>query len=103
VPAELRNTAEAKLLAEFADPKVYNIVQLIYRSKHYEGNTKDCEFSRLSMADHWRAGYEDAVQALQHKEIFERPSSEEGFRAFDFDDTGRADREAARPPAKASS
>jgi len=84
VPPELRESAEAKILSEFADPKVYNIVQLIYRSKHYEGNTKDCEFSRLSMADHWRAGYDDAVRALEHGEIFQRPSSEEGFRAFDF-------------------
>lgn len=81
---EARQTVEARLLAEFADPKVYNIVQLIYRSKRYEGNSKDYEFSRLSMADHWRAGYEDAVQTLQHREIFERPADEEGFRAFDF-------------------
>jgi NTE family protein len=102
-PEDLRNTAEAKLLTEFADPKVYNIVQLIYRAKHYEGNTKDCEFSRLSMADHWRAGYDDAVRALQHKEIFERPSSEEGFRAFDFGGPDGTDREAVRRRAKVSS
>jgi NTE family protein len=92
VPAALRTTAEARLLADFADLKGYNIVQLIYRSKHYEGNTKDCEFSRLSMADHWGAGYEDAVRALAHKEIFERPSPEEGFRAFDFQDEQSAAR-----------
>ena len=96
VPAELRDTAEGRLLGEFADLKVCNIVQLIYRSKHYEGNTKDCEFSRLSMADHWGAGYDDAVRALQHKEIFERPSAEEGFRAFDFQDEQSAAGDAAR-------
>jgi NTE family protein len=99
-PEDLHNTPEAKLLAEFADPKVCNIVQLIYRSKRYEGNTKDCEFSRLSMADHWRAGYDDAALALQHKEIFERPSSEEGFRAFDFEDAGRSDRAPIRRQAE---
>jgi NTE family protein len=86
VPENLRQTAEAKILGEFADLKVYNVVQLIYRSKQYEGDCKDYEFSRLSKADHWRAGHEDAVRALAHKEIFERPSNEEGFRAFDFDD-----------------
>jgi NTE family protein len=91
VAAGLHESPEAKVLAEFADLKVYNIVQLIYRSKNYEGNSKDCEFSRLSMADHWRAGYEDAVRALQHKEIFERPSAEEGYRAFDFEDGRTAD------------
>jgi NTE family protein len=86
LPADLRDTPEARILANFADRKVYSVVQLIYRSKHYEGNTKDCEFSRLSLADHWRAGYDDAVRALQHKEIFERPTPEEGFRTFDFQD-----------------
>jgi NTE family protein len=89
VPDTLLGTPEAKVLTEFADLKVCNIVQLIYRSKHYEGNSKDCEFSRLSMADHWRAGHEDAVGALRRQEIFERPTSEEGFRSFDFGDSRR--------------
>ncbi len=85
LPAELRSTEEAKLLAEFADMKVYNIVQLIYRSKKYEAESKDYEFSHLSMAEHWRAGREDAARALRHKAILERPSSEnDGFQAFDF-------------------
>ena len=97
---DCRKTAEEKFLTEFADLKVYNIVQLIYRSKHYEGNSKDYEFSRLSMADHWRAGYRDAVQALRHKEIFERPDNEEGFRAFDFEDGARADRKSIRQKEK---
>ena len=35
-----------------ADHKVYNIIQLIYRSKHYEGHSKDYEFSRLHA---WRS------------------------------------------------
>jgi Patatin phospholipase len=38
-----------------ADRKV--IVHLIYRSRHYEGHSKDYEFSPLTMEDHWRAGY----------------------------------------------
>ena len=75
---------QLRLLKEFADRKVYNVVQLIYRSKHYEGNSKDYEFSRFSMAEHWEAGYEDAMRALKHKEILERPDNKEGFRSFDF-------------------
>ncbi len=86
LPPEGRASAEGKMLSAFADLKVYNIVQLIYRSKHYEGNSKDYEFSRLSMADHWSAGHADALRALRHDEIFERPDSIEGFRSFDFDE-----------------
>src|SRR5690349_13642942 len=45
LPDELRDSEEAKLLSSSADHKVFNIVQLIYRSKHYEGHSKDYEFS----------------------------------------------------------
>jgi NTE family protein len=83
-PEPFRHSDEARLLTEFADRKIYNIVQLIYRAKHYEGHSRDYEFSRLSMADHWRAGRDDAIRALRRKEIFERHNSDEGFRAFDF-------------------
>ncbi len=99
-PENLRKTAEARFLTEFADLKVYNVVQLIYRSKHYEGNSKDYEFSRLSMAEHWRAGHGDAVRALQHKEIFERSSNEEGFQAFDFAGDDHSNAEANRQKEK---
>lgn len=84
VPAALRETEEARLLRDFADFKYYNLVQLIYRSKHYEGNSKDYQFSRLSMTDHWRAGYDDAVRTLRHKEIFEPPKDQQSFQSFDF-------------------
>ena len=61
-----------------ADHKVYNLIQLIYRSKHYEGHSKDYEFSRLSMEEHWRAGYHDAVRTLRHPEALQRPDNQEG-------------------------
>jgi NTE family protein len=60
LPEDLRNSPEAMVLSTAADRKVYNIAHLIYRAKDYEGHSKDYEFSRLSMEDHWRAGYHDA-------------------------------------------
>jgi len=59
---DLKVSEEATMLRPLADHKVYNIVHLIYRSKHYEGHSKDYEFSRLTMEDHWRAGYHDAAR-----------------------------------------
>jgi NTE family protein len=100
LPPALRESAEAKVLADFADPKVYNIVQLIYRSKNYEGNSKDYEFSHLSMTEHWAAGRKDAARALAHKQILERPATEDGFQAFDF---GWPYRESLEQAEKASS
>jgi NTE family protein len=84
LPPELKASPEIEHLSRFSDPKLYNIVQLIYRSKDYEGNTMDYEFSRSSMEDHWRAGYEDALRALSHKEIFVRPDCADGYVSFDF-------------------
>jgi NTE family protein len=84
VPDELKTSPQAKILRRMADHKVYNIVHLIYRSKHYEGNSKDYEFSRRSMEDHWRAGYEDAVRTLKHPRIFERPRNHDGVATFDL-------------------
>ena len=66
---------DLKILKSVASDKVYNIIQLIYRARNYEGHSKDYEFSRLSMQDHWRAGYHDAVRTLRHPEVLTRPTS----------------------------
>jgi NTE family protein len=84
LPHDAPRPPEYDLLAEFADEKVYNIVQLIYRSKHYEGNSKDYEFSRQTMEEHWRSGYQDARRALRHKRVFQRPDSRDGVATFDL-------------------
>jgi hypothetical protein len=46
---------EAQLLRPVGDHKAYNIVHLIYRARNYEGHSKDYDFSRASMQEHWRA------------------------------------------------
>ena len=65
LPETLRNGPEAQLLCPLGDRRVYNIVHLIYRAKTYEGNSKDYDFSRASMEEHWRAGYYDARCAIR--------------------------------------
>jgi NTE family protein len=84
LPEELRGLPEVAMLAAEANDKVCNIVHLIYRSKKYEGNAKDYEFSRRTMEEHWLSGYRDAVHSLGHAEIFEPPDRLEGVRTFDF-------------------
>jgi NTE family protein len=89
LPADLLASDEAKMLSSIADHKVYNLIPLIYRSKHYEGHSKDFEFSRLSMEEHWRAGYHDAVRTLRHPEALQRPRNREGVYTFDHAVDGR--------------
>ena len=71
--AELRQTPEAELLAQEADSKVYNIIHLIYHARSYEGASKDYEFSRRTMEEHWKSGYDDMIRTLRHPEVLQRP------------------------------
>ena len=89
LPEDLKASEEAEVLRSVANRKVYNIVHLIYRSKHYEGHSKDYEFSRLTMEEHWRAGYNDTVRTLRHQEVLERPSHLEGVFTFDLAQASR--------------
>lgn len=89
LPDELKSAPEYELLHSLADHKVYNIVHMIYRAKHHEGHSKDYEFSRQTMKDHWEAGYHDAVRTLRHPELFERPHGRSGVATFDLAIDGR--------------
>ncbi len=89
IPEELRKTPEAMALAAEADHKHYNIIQLIYRAKKYEGNSKDYEFSRRTMEEHWTTGYNDAVRTLRHPEVLQQPRSSSGVMTFDVARDGR--------------
>ncbi|USQ95478.1 patatin-like phospholipase family protein [Caulobacter sp. RL271] len=84
MPAELAATPQARLLAEASDPAVYNIVQLVYRSATYEGQSKDYEFSRRTMEEHWAAGRRDALLTLSHPEVLTPPTAAHSVRTFDF-------------------
>jgi NTE family protein len=89
LPEEFKRSEEAKFLASIAQRHAYNLVHLIYRPRGYEGDSKDYEFSRLSMAEHWRSGYYDAMRTLRHPEVLERAGNGEEFTIFDF--TGQGD------------
>lgn len=84
LPANLKGDEALQPLRDIIDCKAYNIVHLIYRAHTYENNSKDYDFSRLAMNEHWQAGLEDARLTLSHPEILQRPDNEEGLQTFDF-------------------
>jgi NTE family protein len=84
LPPELAASPEYAILQGYSEPKVWNLIQLIYHAQAYEGDSKDYEFSRQSMEDHWRAGYQDTVRTLRHPEVLERPRSADGVFTFDI-------------------
>lgn len=75
-----------------ADEKIYNIVHLIYRSKSYEGASKDYEFSRATMEEHWASGYADASRTLSHPEVLRPADGPDGVAVFDLADMARTRR-----------
>src|SRR5262249_50549835 len=89
LPPELMDSEDVALLRSLADRKVYQIVQLIYRSRHYEAQSKDYDFSHLSMKEHWELGYTDAIRTLRHPEALARPSDRTGVGTFDLGVDGR--------------
>ncbi len=89
LPKELLDEPHTKLLAQEADEHVFNIIHMIYHAKSYEGTSKDYEFSRGTMEEHWKAGYSDGVRTLRHPEVLERPDNHAGIRTFDLARDGR--------------
>lgn len=89
IPETMMNCPEAEFLRAEANQKVYNIIQLIYRSKTYEGDSKDYEFSRRSMDERWQTGYYDTLRTLRHPEVLERPQGMESVFTFDLGVDGR--------------
>jgi NTE family protein len=84
IPVDMAASPQAQLLAAAADPALYNIIELVYRSATYEGQYKDVEFSRRTMNEHWQAGYTDADATLTHKEILKLPTIDTNPAVFDF-------------------
>jgi NTE family protein len=84
MPRDLAASPQARMLAEASDQAVYNIVQLVYHSPTYEGQSKDYEFSRRTMEDHWRAGYRDAGATLAHPEVLTPPPLADSPAVYDF-------------------
>jgi NTE family protein len=76
LPKELQELPDVELVRPEAVRKIYNIVELIYRTQSYEGDSKDYEFSRRSMELHWESGYADTITSLKDKRIFKRSDTE---------------------------
>lgn len=84
LPPGLKNDPDAKALARGnADPRV-TIAHLIYRQAKYEHQSKDYEFSRRSMLDHWDAGKADVARTLAHPEWCARHDAATRVNVFDL-------------------
>jgi NTE family protein len=84
LPDDLRNDPSVAILCEAAKENTVTVVHLIYRSKNYESSSKDYDFSRVGMIEHWGAGERDVRLSMRHKEWLERPQSGETMVTYDL-------------------
>src|ERR1700761_4313726 len=94
LPDELKNDPSVAYLRKAAKENTVTVVHLIYKSKNYETNSKDYDFSHVAMTEHWNAGVRDVHLSMRHKEWLERPQSGETMVTYDL--TGN---EGETPPA----
>ncbi|MEQ1685730.1 MAG: patatin-like phospholipase family protein [Burkholderiaceae bacterium] len=84
LPASLRDDPDVRALAKLRCEGAVDVVHLIYRSKHYETQSKDYEFSRLSMQEHWDAGRADMAHTLNDARWLKRERKAHGVHVFDL-------------------
>src|SRR5215210_2802233 len=97
LPDDLRNDPSVSILCEAAKENTVTVVHLIYRSKNYESSSKDYDFSRIAMVEHWTAGERDVYLSMRHKEWLEQPQSGETLKTYDL-----AGEDSAAPATKRS-
>ena len=84
LPPELQDDPDARALSKVRCESAVDVVHLIYRSKHYESQSKDYEFSRLSMQEHWDAGRADMAHTLHDPRWIRHERSATGVHVFDL-------------------
>src|SRR5712675_2138328 len=84
LPDDLKDDPSVELLCRLARENTVTVVHLIYRSKNYESSSKDYDFSRIGMVEHWGAGERDVDLSMRHTEWLERPQSGETMVTYDL-------------------
>lgn len=84
LPDELKDDPDARMLMQASTGSAVSIVHLIYRARKYETQSRDYEFSRKSVRDHWRVGQEDVKRTLAHPLWCNRTRPEAGIAIFDL-------------------
>ena len=83
LPPRLREQPDIAALQAQLTCQPIDIIHLIYRDKAYELDSKDYEFSRSTMTEHWEAGMRDVGHALSHPEWLQGATAN-GVTTFDL-------------------
>jgi len=84
LPDNLKDDPLVAKLNEAAQENTVTVVHLIYRSKTHEASSKDYDFSRLAMNEHWTAGERDVYASMAHPDWLNRPQPGETMVTYDL-------------------
>jgi NTE family protein len=87
LPARLQKDPAVNVLSKHMTHQPIDIVHLIYRDKPYELDTKDYEFSRAMVQEHWQAGVRDMRNTIAHPEWLQG-ATENGVTTLDLTEPG---------------
>jgi NTE family protein len=83
LPDEFQSDPDVRYLKSHDDRGAVTVVHLIYRRKPYETQAMDNEFSRLTMEEHWKAGFDDVRETFSCPSWTGRAIPEDGFVTID--------------------
>ena len=84
LPDDLKSDRDAQLLQDLSCDAAVTIVHLIHRRKNYDTQSKDFEFSRHSIEEHWNSGIKDVRRTLMHDAWRARERPAEGVTVLDL-------------------
>jgi NTE family protein len=89
LPPAFRDDASVQAVQAQLSHQPIDIFHLIYRDKPYERDSKDYEFSRITVEEHWKAGVRDMISTLRHPEALRSDVQTSGVTTFDLSDPER--------------
>jgi NTE family protein len=84
LPAKVRERPDVQRLARACAGHHVDIVHLIYRQSRYEQESKDYEFSRATMQQHWQAGQHDMQRSVAHPDWLAASNPDDGVTVYDL-------------------
>ena len=84
LPDDLKDHPDAVAIRNLSSDAAVTIVHLIHRRKTYFTQSKDYEFSRHSMEEHWESGAADVRRTFRNRTWRDRKKPETGVTIFDL-------------------
>ncbi|MFC0205212.1 patatin-like phospholipase family protein [Novosphingobium soli] len=84
LPEELRDDPDLARLLDCQPAGAVAVMHLINRAHGYETNSKDYEFSRMTVDEHWGCGKYDAEHSLRHPDWVGRDLNPDEIVTFDL-------------------